>query len=207
MPHKKFFKVRKHDYYYKKAKKEGYRSRASYKLKYINENFGIIKTGDRILDLGAVPGGWSQVALEYTGSSGIVISVDIKKMEPLKGVIFIHGDFRKPEIFEKIKESLHKKLDTHFDVIISDASPNISGAYSYDHARSIELAETVLQIAKQILRQNGKLVMKVFDGDMLRSFLEKLKKDFEFVKIYKSKASRSQSSEVYIICKEFKGSL
>ena len=139
---KNWMSDRKHDGYYKKAKHEGYRARSSYKLDQINMRYNLIKTGDTVLDLGAAPGGWSQIAQEIVGSEGKVVGVDIQNTEPLDKVIFIRGDMTKPETLVKIQE-----IVTSFDVVVSDMSPNITGHYSMDHARSVDLAEIALDVA------------------------------------------------------------
>ena len=199
---KRWQSERRKDYYYKKAKAEDYRSRAAYKLKQINDRFNIIKYGDVIIDLGANPGGWSQVASEIAGSGGLVISLDIKPISPMNGVIVLRGDARKPETMEKVREALGER---EVDVIISDMSPNISGNYSTDHARSIELAEMAFEFSRKFLRKGGNFAVKVFDGDMTKGYFDLLARSFRVVKRHSPKASRSSSSELYVIAKGFKG--
>ncbi len=191
--------MKKPDYYHHLAKKRGYKSRAAFKLIQINERFYIIKRGYTVLDLGASPGGWSQVALELVGDSGKVIAVDIKPIK-IRGVAFIRADVFSEDIIEKIREI----ADT-VDVVISDMSPNISGIHSVDHARSIDLAQRAFFIAEQVLRVGGNFVTKAFQGDLLKNFVKELQKNFELVKVHKPKASTPRSSETYIICKRFKG--
>jgi 23S rRNA (uridine2552-2'-O)-methyltransferase len=192
---------RKKEFYYRQAKKQNYRSRAAFKLKQINENFEIIRIGDRVADLGASPGGWSQVASELVGTAGKVVSVDIKRMRPIEGVEFIVGDIRD----KKTVAQLLEKLGGAADVVISDMAPNISGNYSTDHARSIELCEYALDFARQALREGGAFVVKVFEGDLYHDYLEKVKQNFRSVKGHNPRASRSASSEIYIIAKGFIG--
>ncbi len=192
---------RKKEFYYRKAKQENYRSRAAYKLKQINEKFDVISIGDRVVDLGSSPGGWSQVASEIVGTAGKVVSVDIKRMRPIEGVDFIVGDVREAKTIAQMLE----KLGGSADVVISDMAPNISGNYSVDHARSIELCEFALTVARRALRQGGTLVVKVFEGDLYHDYLEKLKKDFRSVKGHNPRASRPASSEIYVIAKGFIG--
>ena len=193
---------RKKEFFYRQAKKENYRSRAAFKLKQINEKFEIIHIGDRIVDLGASPGGWSQVASEYVGTAGKVVSVDIKRMRPIEGVEFIVGDIRN----KKTVTQLLEKLGGSADVVISDMAPNISGNYSTDHARSIELCEYALDFARQALREGGTLAVKVFEGDLYPEYLKKLRKHFRSVKGHTPRASRPASSEIYVIAKGFMGS-
>jgi len=190
---------RKREFYYRQAKKENYRSRAAYKLKQINERFEVINIGDRVVDLGASPGGWSQVAIERVGTAGKVVSSDIKRMRKIDNVDFVYGDIRD----KKTVEAILAMLGGAADVVISDMAPNISGNYSLDHAVSIELCEYALEFAKQSLRQGGSLVVKAFEGDMYGEFLAKLKKNFRSVKGHNPSASRPSSSEIYVIAKGF----
>jgi len=190
---------RKKEHYYRQAKKEGYRSRAAYKLKQINKKYNIIKKGDVVVDLGAAPGGWSQVAKEAV-DNGFVFGVDLEEIEPVEGVEFIRGDLTKKDVVENIT-SIVKKADA----VISDMSPNISGAYSVDHARSVYLCENALSFAEKILKRNGNFVVKIFEGDLFKDYFEKVKNRFDYVKTYRPGATRKSSSEVYIIGKRFKG--
>ncbi|MDH4123186.1 MAG: RlmE family RNA methyltransferase [Thermoplasmata archaeon] len=192
---------RKKEYYYRLAKKEKYRSRAAYKLKQIIEKFDVIHTGDRVIDLGASPGGWSQISSEIVGATGKVIGADIKRMRPIEGVEFVLGDIRD----DKTIKSIIEKLGGSADVVISDMSPNISGNYSTDHARSIELCEYALGFAKKTLREGGSFVVKVFEGDLYPEYFDKVKREFRSVKGHSPKASRASSSEIYIIAKGFIG--
>lgn len=185
---------RKKDFYYNKAKQEGYRSRAAYKLKRINEKFNIIRKGDVVVDLGAAPGGWLQVARELSGSR--VLGVDLQAIEPIEGVETIRGDIRATETVDRITWMIEKA-----DAVICDAAPDLSGNWSYDHARSIDLASAAFGAAKQILRTGGNFVVKVFQGDMYEEFLNKIKKEFSQVKAYKSEASRKESAEIYIVAR------
>ncbi|RLG58569.1 MAG: 23S rRNA (uridine(2552)-2'-O)-methyltransferase [Candidatus Hydrothermarchaeota archaeon] len=188
------------DYYYKKAKKEKYRSRASYKLKQINAKYKLIKNGDKVLDLGAAPGGWTQVAREVVGSNGLVVAVDLQEIKSFENenIIILQGDFTEAKTLERIKD-----ISQSYDVIISDASPKISGVWDIDHFRSIELCENVLKIAKEVLKPGGNLVVKVFQGSEIDNFIKKIRRSFKYVKVTKPKASRKKSSEVYVIGKGF----
>ena len=198
---KNWMGARKRDFYYRKAKELDYRSRASFKLIQIDDRFKLFRPGAIVVDLGAAPGGWLQVAAERTGPRGLVVGVDLQSIEPIEGttVQTIRGDIRKPEVVEKLLYMTNGKVD----VVISDMSPNISGSYSTDHARSVELCEHALAFARKTLVEGGSLVMKQFEGDMTRDFLKELKKSFEEVKMHGPKASRSSSSEIYIIAKGF----
>ncbi len=195
---KRWVKERKRDGYYRKAKKAGYRSRSAYKLKQINDRYKVISPRDKVIDLGAAPGGWSQIAKEIVGPKGVVVGVDIQRIEPIEDVIFLRGDVAKPDILEELSSIVIKA-----DVIISDMSPNITGNYSMDHARSIDLAEKALEIAKKLLKENGNFVVKVFQGDLFGGYFNKVKTKFKFAKAHSPSASRKQSSEIYVIGKGF----
>lgn len=184
------------DYFYRKAKDEGYRSRAAFKLKQINERFKLIKRGDIVVDLGAAPGGWLQVAKELSG--GKVIGVDILPIEEIEGVDTIKGDIRLETTVEKIKLLIKKD---GADVVICDAAPNLSGNWSYDHARSIDLATSALECAGKILKPGGGFAVKVFQGDMFPGFLDKVREHFVKVQAFSPEASRKQSAEIYVIGK------
>ncbi len=189
--------MKKNDYYYFLAKKKGYVSRAAFKLIQINERFYVIKRGYVVLDLGASPGGWSQVSRELVGDAGRVIAVDLNPLR-IKGVEFVRGDIFSDDVVNRIRARVNE-----VDVIISDMAPKISGVSSWDHARSMELAERAEEMARIFLKERGHMVVKVFQGDMLRGFVRKLKKEFELVKVHKPKASKPSSSETYIICKRY----
>jgi len=185
------------------AKHEGYRTRASFKLKQLNSRFGILKRGDIVVDLGAAPGGWVQVAREEVGDEGFVLGVDMQQVAkfPYKNVRVIVADITDVSAPELIRQNLPREPT----VILSDASPKISGVWNVDHFRSIELARAALRIADQILQRGGKLLVKIFQGDMFDEFVKELREKFESVKISKPLASRKNSAETYIICKGFKG--
>ncbi|AGB05144.1 23S rRNA methylase [Aciduliprofundum sp. MAR08-339] len=190
--------MKNRDFYYWEAKRRGYRSRASFKLLQINDRFYIIRPGYRVLDLGASPGGWSQVALKLVGEEGMVIGVDVKPIK-VSGVKFVRGNVYDEDIVQRIM-----RYTDYVDVVISDMAPNISGVASWDHARSVDLAERALFIAEKMLRERGHLLVKVFQGDMLEGFRRKCKKRFELVKVHKPRASNRASPEVYVVCKRFK---
>ncbi len=184
------------DYYYWQAKKLGYRSRASFKLLQMNRTFKLIKEGDWVLDLGASPGGWSQVAVELGAR---VVAVDINPMEPIEGVYFIRGDITKDETLEEIKS-----VRRHFDVVLSDASPKISGKWTIDHLLSVDLARSAFRIAKEVLRNGGNFVVKVFQGEEIQRLFNEFKPFFRFRKFHSPKASRKHSAEVYFVGKGFR---
>ena len=186
------------DYYYHQAKKEGYRSRASFKLMQINEKHKIIRRGDSVVDLGAAPGGWLQVAKKLSG--GKVIGVDLQKIDYIEGVETIQGDINIESTIKTVIQATDLK---GVDVVLCDAAPNLSGNWSYDHARSIELAISALECAKKILKLDGNFVVKVFQGDMFDDYLQNARENFVRTTAYSPKASRSQSAEIYLIGKKF----
>jgi len=194
---KAWLQERKRDYYYKKAKEEKYRSRAAYKLFQVVEKHHFIKKGDVVVDLGAAPGGWVQAARRIVGSKGFVLGLDLRPIEPFPehNVRTITGDITEQEALQQILEFLPRKADA----VISDASPNISGIWEVDHARQIDLAQHALEIALETLKPSGNFFVKVFQGDMLNDFINKVKQYFEVVKIIKPKASRAKSSEMFIL--------
>ena len=188
---------RRHEQYYKMAKKEKYRSRASYKLIQVNKKFKIIKPRDYVVDLGAAPGGWSQVALDIVGDDGKVVAVDLQRIRPFEHENFIQitGDFTKSETVEKIKDS----LEWNADVILSDASPKLTGIKDIDQIRSIEIVENALKIADSLLKIDGSMIIKVFQGEEFPSLLKKFKNKFKMVKTTKPPSSRKKSVEMYLI--------
>ena len=198
---KRWIQQHKQDPYYKKAKRQGYRSRASYKLMQISQRFDIIQPGHAVVDLGCAPGGWLQVAVELSGPRGTVVGVDLDKVKPLIGAVVFKGDMREPEVARKVMDALPAG---RADVVLSDMSPNISGNYSIDHARSIELSETAFDFACKVLRGGGAFVVKVFVGDLFWNYQREVSTAFEFCKAHHPKASRSSSSETYIIGKRFR---
>ncbi|MDQ1371252.1 MAG: rRNA (uridine2552-2-O)-methyltransferase [Candidatus Thermoplasmatota archaeon] len=183
------------DFYYRKAKKEHYRSRASYKLKQLDFRYALIEQGDVVVDLGASPGGWSQVAVEMAGSESKVFAVDIDRFAPIEGVTFIRGDIRDASVVDRLLDLVPEGAD----VVLSDMSPNISGNYSYDHARSVELCEHALAFAVEVLKPGGNFVAKMFSGDMGKPFTDDVRRRFGEFHTNHPRASRAASSEVYVI--------
>lgn len=194
---KAWLQNRKRDYYYKKAKEEKYRSRAAYKLFQAVKRYHFIKRGDVVVDLGAAPGGWVQAARKIVGNKGFILGVDLKHIEPFpqKYVRTIIGDISEPQALQQIVEFLPRKAN----VVISDASPNISGIWEVDHACQIDLAQQALKISLETLEPSGSFFVKVFQGDLLNDFIEKVKNHFKIVKVIKPEASRSKSSEIFIL--------
>ena len=199
---KAWIQDRKRDYYYKKAKAENYRSRATYKLSQTAAKYHYIRKGVVVVNLGAAPGGWIQAARKIVGKKGFVLGVDLKSIAPFPqaNVRTIVADINEPETPQQILDFLPRKAD----VVISDASPNISGVWEVDHARQIDLAAQALKIALSVLRHSGKFFVKVFEGDMLADFLKTVEKHFVTVKIIKPKASRAKSSEMFLLAMNVK---
>ena len=189
------------DPYVKQAQKDGYRSRSSYKLIQLNEKDRLIRPGMLVVDLGSVPGGWSQVAARLVGAKGRVLATDILPMEPLKNVDFIQGDFTGESVLKQVLDWLG---DNKPDVVLSDIAPNISGIDSADQASSIYLVELALDMARQVLKPKGDFVAKVFQGTGSEEFLKDLRTSFDKVLIRKPAASRSRSREVYMVAKGFR---
>lgn len=192
------WQMEKHnDPYYKRAKQEDYRSRASYKLKQLDKKFKIIKEGNTVVDLGAAPGGWSQVALEKVGEEGMVVGVDLNRFKKFheENYYGMRGDFTTPEVQEKIMKIIGGKAK----VVMSDASPSLSGIKNIDQLRSIDLTNAVIGIADNILEEKGNLVMKVFQGPEYKQMLDSLKGKYRQVKTTKPPSSRKKSSEMYVV--------
>lgn len=187
------------DHYYRRAKAEGYRARSSYKLLQINEKFHIIKKGDSVVDLGAAPGGWLQVARELSG--GLVIGVDLESIAPIPGVLTFKADITADETLDLIKEA----LGGYADVVICDAAPNLSGAWDVDHSKSIDLARSALKMAKKLLKPGGNFLVKVFQGDTFQDYQAEVRREFEKSQAHSPAASRKESAETYIIGKKLIG--
>jgi 23S rRNA (uridine2552-2'-O)-methyltransferase len=199
---KAWVRERKREYYYRKAKEEKLRSRAAYKLLQAVKKYKFIKAGHVVVDLGAAPGGWTQASRRIVDSSGFVLAVDLKQIEPVDSpnVRTIIGDVTEPKTVQDILEFLPHSAD----VVIADVSPNISGIWELDHARQIDLARQSLRIAASILRSGGNFFVKVFQGSTLNDFVEEVKQYFRFVKLVKPKASRAKSSEIYVLGMNFR---
>jgi 23S rRNA (uridine2552-2'-O)-methyltransferase len=188
------------DEYVKLSQKEGYRSRAIYKLKEIQEKDRIIKHGMTVVDLGAAPGGWCQYAVELVGKKGRVIGSDILPIDPIPFVEFIQGDFTDESILEELLELIGKDKA---DVVISDMAPNLSGNDAIDQPTSVYLCELALDMAQRILAPDGAMIVKLFQGAGSDEYLKEVKKSFKQVKIRKPKASRARSREVYVVAQQF----
>lgn len=197
---KDYLERRKSDVFYQKAKLEKYRARSAYKLIEIQERFHIIKKGNSVVDLGAAPGSWSQVAVEFIGAAGKVVAVDLLPLAPISGnLVFIQGDFTKETTIEKIKSEIGRA-----DVVISDAAPEFSGIRAMDYGIAIDLNFAALELAKQILMGNGNFACKSFQSAEFQRFLKEVKKNFSKVELFKPASSQKSSPEVYIIGLKFK---
>jgi 23S rRNA (uridine2552-2'-O)-methyltransferase len=183
------------DEFYNRAKQEGYRSRAAYKLKQLNETAHLVEPGDTVVDLGAAPGGWLQVASELA-EDGSVVGVDLQRIDPVDGVETIRGDMTEAETRAKIRDSVGSA-----DVVLSDMAPNMTGEYSLDHARSAYLARQAFETALDVLDSGGDLVAKVFDGPDLDDLKADVEAEFEYVREVRPEASRAESSELYLVGK------
>ncbi len=188
------------DEYVKRASQEGYRSRAAYKLLEIQQKDRIIQPGMRVVDLGAAPGGWSQVAAHLTGKKGQVIALDLLDMDPLPGVTFIQGDFRDDESLGRLRKLLQNRP---VDLVISDMAPNVSGMKAVDQPRAMYLCDLALDLAREVLKPEGALVVKVFQGEGFDKYLRDLRGAFGKVTTRKPKASRPRSREVYLVARNY----
>ncbi len=197
---KAWVKERKRDPYYRKAKESGYRSRAAYKLFQIQERFHIIRRGNSVIDLGAAPGGWSQVAKKL--GAGRVLAVDKTFMEPVEGVTFVQVDLADASALDAIEENMKNGADA----VLSDMAPRLSGNRSLDHPRSIDLAERGFTVAARTLREGGHFVTKIFQGDMYPSFKRQVQRSFARCKAYTPPASPRGSAELYLVATGWRGS-
>lgn len=189
------------DHYVKLAQKEGYRSRACYKLLEIDERDRLIQPGMTVLDLGSAPGGWSQVLSQRLGDKGFIVASDILPMDNLADVQFIQGDFTEQSVFDEIMRAVDSRP---VDLVISDMAPNISGMPDIDQPRAMYLVELVLDLARQVLRPGGDMLVKAFHGEGFEPWLKDCRMHFDKVQTRKPKASRSRSREVYQLARGFK---
>ena len=197
----RWYQEKKHEHFYKEAKKRGYRARSAFKLKQIHKRYHIFSSGDLVIDLGAAPGGWSQVASEIIGEKGTIIAIDLLKIKPLPNIITIQSDLTQPETLEKIQS--HMPFPKA-NVVLSDLSPDISGNYSVDQARSAWLSTQAFEIAIKLLQNDGIFVCKIFEGEDTQEVISNIKHSFYIVKKFSPSASRKSSSEIYIIAKTLK---
>ena len=189
------------DEYYNKAKQQGYRARSAYKLQQLDETAGLLGEGRTVVDLGAAPGGWLQVAAERVGERGRVVGVDRQSIDPLEEpaatVEYVRGDITDEDTVDRLREA----VDGEADVVLSDMAPNMTGEYDLDHARSVHLARQALSIAEDLLGAGGDLAVKVFDGRDLDDLQADMEEEFEYVRQVRPDASRDSSSELYLVAK------
>lgn len=190
------------DQYRKLAKDQGYRARSAYKLLQMNNSYQVLRKGNKVVDLGCAPGGWLQIAAKEVGERGRVVGIDVKPVEPISGALVLQGSIEDPGVANRAIEILGGTAD----VVLSDLAPNVSGLWDIDHARQISLTNSALGLARNVLREGGNAIFKVFEGRMLGEIRAELKKDFGKVLISKPNASRQESSEMYIVCLGFKKS-
>jgi len=193
---KAWIKDHVNDFFVKQANKDGYRSRAAYKLIEISERDNLLKPGMTVVDLGATPGGWSQVAANKVGLNGRVFSLDVLEMRTLPGVTFIQGDFEEESTLTELRKKLGERP---VDLVISDMSPNISGIAISDQARCMYLAELALEFSMAQLNSDGNFLVKVFQGSGFEQFMNTMRMSFKQVSTRKPKASRGRSNEIYLL--------
>jgi 23S rRNA (uridine2552-2'-O)-methyltransferase len=199
---KAWLKEHRDDSYVQQALREGYRSRACYKLLELQDKDRLMRPGITLLDLGSAPGGWSQVAADLVGHSGRVIASEILPMDGLAGVEFIQGDFTEDDVFEQILAAIG---GNPVDLVVSDMAPNMSGMSALDQPRSMYLVELALDMARRVLAPGGSFVAKVFHGEGFEALLDETRDAFGKVVTRKPDASRARSREVYLVAKDFRG--
>jgi len=189
------------DEYYNRSKQEGYRARSAYKLKQLDAEANLFDAGDSVVDLGAAPGGWLQVAAEAVGESGTVVGVDRQRIRSLDAatVETVRGDMTE----ERTVDRLHETVGDAVDAVVSDMAPNMTGEYSVDHARSVHLARQAFDVARDLLAPGGDFVTKVFDGPDLADLRSDMEESFEYVRSIRPDASRDSSSELYLVAKGY----
>jgi 23S rRNA (uridine2552-2'-O)-methyltransferase len=184
------------DEYYNRAKQEGYRARSAYKLKQLDREAGLFGEGNTVVDLGAAPGGWLQVAVERVGENGTVVGVDLQRIDDVEGAETIRGDMTDESTREELVERVGEA-----DVVVSDMAPDMTGEYTLDHARSVHLARMAFETALELLAPGGDLAVKVFEGPDLDDLRSEMEREFEYVRAIHPDASRDASSELYLVAK------
>ena len=198
---KRWLKEHEQDAFVLRARKEGWRSRAVYKLEEMHQQGALIRPGMSIVDLGAAPGAWSQYASALLDGRGQIVAVDLLEMDPLPDVTFIQGDFREAAILEALRDVT---VDGQVDLVMSDMAPNLSGTPAVDLPRCMYLAELALEFAKERLRPGGSFVTKLFQGEGSDAYILEARRCFESVKVRKPKASRPRSREVYLVARNYR---
>lgn len=184
------------DPYVQQAKKDGWRSRAAFKLIEIDDRDKLLKRGEVVVDLGATPGGWSQVAAQRVGDAGLVFALDLLEMAPIRGVHFIQGDFREESVLAELEKNLGER---QVGLVMSDMAPNMSGMAVMDQARVMHLAELGLEFSRAHLKPDGAFLVKVFQGRDYEAFVKAMRETFQTVAVRKPDASRDRSAEVYLL--------
>jgi len=194
---KRWLQEHHQDSYVLKAREQGYRSRAAFKLDEIQQKDRIFSPGQLVLDLGAAPGGWSEYAIQAVGDHGHVVALDLLPMEPIAGVVFLQGDFTEQRTLDELTELVGERK---FNLVLSDMAPNLSGMQSVDQPRSVYLAELAFEMARGFLVPDGVFVVKLFQGEGFEALVKEFRLSFRSVKFRKPDASRSRSSEIYAVC-------
>nr|WP_277819154.1 RlmE family RNA methyltransferase [Pseudoroseomonas vastitatis] len=189
------------DPYVRAAKAAGWRSRAAFKILELDEKYGLFRPGQRVVDLGAAPGGWTQVAVQRTGDRGKVVGLDLLPMDVIAGATLLEGDFQD----EAVEQAVLQALDGPADLVLSDMAPNTTGHNATDHLRILGLVELALEFAGQVLSPGGAFVAKVFQGGTERDLLNRMKRDYATVRHAKPPASRKDSAEMYVVAQGFRG--
>ena len=194
------------DDYYNRAKQQGYRARSAYKLRQLDDEAGLLAEGETVVDLGAAPGGWMQVAAERVGAEGTVVGVDRQRIRELDDVAatveYVRGDITEDRTKDAIRKAVGAADESRpVDVVVSDMAPNMTGEYDLDHARSVHLAQQAFEVARDVLAAGGDLVVKVFDGRDLASLEAEMNEEFEYVRQMRPDASRKESSELYLVAR------
>lgn len=191
---------RQRDKFVQSAKRAGYRSRAAFKLIQLDERDRLFRRGYVVVDLGAAPGGWSQVAAQRVGESGRVVAVDKLPLKPLAGVEFVQGDFLDPQVEGRLRGLLGA---VRADIVMSDMAPNMSGIRDADQARALDLGLGALAFAEEVIKPSGTLVVKAFHGDALEKLMKEMRRKFASVAVRKPDASRGKSSEIYLLARGY----
>ncbi|GIX31082.1 MAG: ribosomal RNA large subunit methyltransferase E [Porticoccaceae bacterium] len=197
----RWLKEHQRDPYVQRSRAEGYRSRASYKLLELDRRDRLFAPGQRVVDLGAAPGGWTQVAVERVGPKGRVVALDLLPMAPVPGAVVLRGDFTEEAVFELLLAALEGEA---VDLVLSDMAPNMSGVKAVDQPRALLLAELAADFARRTLRPGGALVVKVFQGEGFDALLRDLRRHFAAVATRKPEASRARSAELYLVARGFR---
>ena len=198
---KRWLQEHVNDKYVKEANKRGLRSRAFFKIEELNQKDKLMKSGDTVVDLGAAPGGWSQYAVDALGDNGTIVACDILQMDPIAGVDFLRGDFREQDVLDALLNRIDGK---NVDLVMSDMAPNLSGNDTVDQAQSMYLVELALDMCHQVMKPDGKFVVKVFQGEGFDQFMADVKSAFKAVKVRKPESSRARSREVYLVATGYK---